>query len=213
MNSLPEKLNRALSQSHEAMLQHPKHDLNLGYRHLIWAEFGISKSLSNQDALIGHKRRTYLAIFSAKHVLPIWNKFYVNNDLSYRSLNLAEKTLNKTIDEETAWKERNMHWERLLEMGNLEEKYQNVHGAGFSAVQALTTSLRDEIFDPSKINLELTDADIDPEEMDASFFASAAQANGAVWDSNSDSLKRKEFWEWWIREAVPNSWKLNFKSY
>ena len=210
---MTEKLNRALSKAHEAISGHPKHDLDLGYRHLIWAEFGFPKSHSNQDDLMGYKRRTCLAILTARHVLPIWNKFYLNNDLPGRSINLALKMFNEKVEEETAWKERNMSWEQLLEMGNLDEKYQNVHGAGFSAVQALTTSLRDEIFDPLEINLELTDADIDPDEMDASFFASVAFAKGPVWDPDSDSLKRKEFWEWWIKEAVPNAWKLNYKSY
>jgi len=42
--------------------------------------------------------------------------------------------------------------------------------------------------------------------MDSSFFAAAAYAGGAVWDSDSDSLKRREFWEWWLNEAVPMAW-------
>jgi len=31
-------------------------------------------------------------------------------------------------------------------------------------------------------NQDLTDADINPDEMDSAFFAAAAYANGAVWD-------------------------------
>ena len=54
--------------------------------------------------------------------------------------------------------------------------------------------------------LHVTDADIDPDDMDASFFAASVYANGAVWNLESGPLLRREFWEWWLKQAVPLSW-------
>ncbi|OPX86540.1 MAG: hypothetical protein A4E53_02973 [Pelotomaculum sp. PtaB.Bin104] len=205
---VPAELIQAIGLAHEAMMAHLQHDLNLGYRRLIWAGLGPHMNSSCQNELIGLKRRVNLAILAAQMVLPIWNKFYPSDDLPYRCIDLARQVLNKNLDENVAWEQRNMFWSKLIDKGNRDQENQVVQGVGFSAVQVLTTALRDEIFEPLKIDLNLTDADIDPEAMDSSFFAAAAYANGAIWNSGSDSLKRQKFWEWWLKEAVPMAWAL-----
>lgn len=80
---------------------------------------------------------------------------------------------------------------------------------GFAAVQALTTAVVDEFFDPDEIELNLTDSE-EFESNDASFHAAVAYANGPVWEIDAspapNSEKRRRFWEWWLTEAVPKSW-------
>ncbi|MBC6454922.1 MAG: hypothetical protein GDA43_18390 [Hormoscilla sp. SP5CHS1] len=30
--------------------------------------------------------------------------------------------------------------------------------------------------------------------------------SGSLWDPSNDASKRREFWEWWLDEAVKNAW-------
>ena len=47
--------------------------------------------------------------------------------------------------------------------------------------------------------------EIDPDEWTACFFASATYCGGASWEQGiGDDLKRREFWEWFLDEAVPS---------
>jgi hypothetical protein len=49
-----------------------------------------------------------------------------------------------------------------------------------------------------------SELEIDPEQWDASFYASLAYAGGAVWEEKAGNPdKRRQFWIWFICEAVP----------
>ena len=48
-------------------------------------------------------------------------------------------------------------------------------GVGYAAVEALYTAVADEDFDPSAIDYDLTDEDVDPYEHDTAFAAAAPQ--------------------------------------
>jgi len=206
MQSLPAELSNILNLAYEAMIAHPQHDLNLGYRRLIYEQLDPGTDIPPQKERDGLKRRVNLAILAAEKVLPFWEKVYPGNGLPQRCLQLARQVLHGQVDDNEAWKQRDLLWAKLVEMGNEDRENQAVQGAGFSAVQVLTAVLRDERFDPGQIDLNLTDADINPDEMDSAFFAAAAYADGAVWDDASDSGKRREFWEWWLKEAAPMVW-------
>ncbi|MBU7005761.1 Imm5 family immunity protein [Phosphitispora fastidiosa] len=208
MASFPEELSKTLNLAYQAMTAHPQHDLNLGYRWLIYEQLGPGKGESRQTGSDGLKKRVNLAISATEKVLPLWGKVYPGNSLPERCIQLANQVLLGQVDANEAWKQRDLFWDHLVEMGNKDQANQVVHGAGFSAVQVLNAVLRNERFDSRQINLNLTDADVNPDEMDAAFFAAAAYANGAVWDEASDSLKRREFWEWWLKEAVPLAWEM-----
>jgi hypothetical protein len=46
-----------------------------------------------------------------------------------------------------------------------------------------------------------SELDLDPDEWDASFYASLAEAGGATWEADADSRARRRFWEWYLGEA------------
>ena len=75
-------------------------------------------------------------------------------------------------------------------------------------MQTLTTALRDEVFDRNQIDLEANDSEIDPDEHDSGFCSAAAYSNGPVWAKDSDSGRRKEFWDWWLTDAVLAAWAV-----
>ena len=56
---------------------------------------------------------------------------------------------------------------------------------------------------PMSINIELTDADIDPDELDAHFLTSCVVAGGTTWDPMSNKEKRRAFWTDWIDNMFP----------
>ena len=77
---------------------------------------------------------------------------------------------------------------------------------GYSALEALSVAVQDEAFDERAVDLASSDADLDADEIDAALSASVAYANGAILYPGSDHVRRREFWEWWLKEAVPAAW-------
>ncbi len=196
--SLPTELTQVIKNAQDAVEKHPYHDLNLGYRQAIWAALGPSLKTSQRGGNnAGLKRRAFLAILTTRYVLPIWERVRPEDHILQDLLAEAEQVLTGTVDKETAWNDRDRFWVYFVDMGNEDEKKQIISGVGFAAVHALTVALQDESFDPSNINYNLTDADIDPDEMDSSFFAASTYANGPVSEPDSDAEKRRDFWEWW----------------
>lgn len=96
----------------------------------------------------------------------------------------------------------------MVELSYLDEEDQRGVAAGFSAVQALRTCIEDELFPLTGVDENLRDNQVDAEDMDASAFASAAYAGGPVWDTSSDPLRRLQFWEWWLSEAVADAFRM-----
>lgn len=91
---IPSTLQKLILDALSSVHLHPSHDLNLGYRHAIWATFGDNEN--------GHRRRAILALKTVRYVLPIWNKKFPYDDRPEYILNLAEKMLAGTISVEVA---------------------------------------------------------------------------------------------------------------
>jgi hypothetical protein len=54
------------------------------------------------------------------------------------------------------------------------------------------------------------DQDIDPEQWHAAFFASVAEAGGAVWEKGVGSaVRRREFWTWYLGCVVSEVGKMS----
>jgi hypothetical protein len=59
---------------------------------------------------------------------------------------------------------------------------------------------------PDHLNQFHSELEFDPELWDACFYASLACAGGAVWEEGvGNSHERREFWNWFIVEAVPQA--------
>jgi hypothetical protein len=193
-------LNEIIEQALIAVRAHPQHDLELGYRQAIWAALEAPTDGTEEAKNIGRKRRLLLAILSAKHVLPIWEKMRPDDTIPHNLLTKAERSLFEKV-------------ESLLDdfsvfatyMNNI--NYEPAVMAGESAAMTLSTALWDEKFDPANIDYNLTNADLDPDYSDAALLASVAYANGSIWEPSSDPEKRCKFWEWWLTEAVPMAWQ------
>jgi hypothetical protein len=56
---------------------------------------------------------------------------------------------------------------------------------------------------PTPINVELTDADIDPDNHDPHFLTSCVVAGGATWEPSADLGLRRAFWINWLEKLFP----------
>jgi hypothetical protein len=185
---------------------HPNNELILPIRKQIWTLLG-PRLIENSKAIhgIGLYRRTRLTMLCTQHVLSIWDKDWLANKGPQQMLSTAEEYLRKQLDYDSAWERMNRFWGELdnSEIGD------NVSiSVGFAAANVVAAALNDEQFDPNdEEDAQFLDEDYDPYDWDASFYASIAYAGGAPGDENSDLQRRKEFWEWYLKEAVPTAWE------
>ena len=198
---IPYFLRRVITDACHAVDSHPQHDLPLGYRHAIYAKMGPRLGSSQDNT--GHKRRTVLALFTVQHVLPLWEKARPDDDTPRNLLVKVEKIL-AGIDQSTE-EEVGRYWSYMDGVAAKTQGRPPV-GVGYAAVEALYTAVADEEFDPSAIDYNLSDEDVDPYEHDTAFAAAADYAGGPTWVPNSDATKRREFWHWWLSEAIPAAW-------
>lgn len=205
---LPEELDVALKSAAEGLASHPRSELILPQRKRIWAALG--PCLMDKDGIravhgIGLQRRTTLAILCARHVRPVWEQVWPNDDDPHQMIKTAELYLNQALDFDSVEERKNQY---LGKLDNLLSKgeHEAAINVGFAAGRAVFTALHDEDFDPHNIDDDLMDEDLDVNEWDASFNAAAAYAGGFPWEENSSSTRRREFWEWYLNEAVPLAW-------
>lgn len=203
---ISEEMRRATDQALTFVRDDPRHDLNPGYRQAVFAAFGPRRDTMPDfpPETVPHQRRAILAILSIEKVLPTWVAAAHGNTLPQDLMRHAR--------------------EELLGLGEREKLEQEVSDAlgyldaaafatgdvaifvGFAAARALGVALLDEPFDAKHINYEVRNADRDPWSTDTAEFAACAAANGAAWDASSDPTKRLAFWEWWLRDAIPQAW-------
>jgi hypothetical protein len=171
--AIPSKLQNLIQEALESVYRHPEHDLNLGYRHAIWAAFGDNS----------HHRRTALAVLTVRHVLPIWYQKFSDDDRPQQILNLAEKVISGDVSRTFAQKYCQRFWREMQQLGYNDSSM--VFTVGCAAVASLDTAIFDENFDDCEIDLNLRDNQ-DTEGNDTAFFAACTYANGAVWDTIPD---------------------------
>jgi hypothetical protein len=143
-------------------------------------------------------------ILAAKKVVPFWEAAFPSDDMPVKLLYDAGKQLLQpeaiTISKENMWAVK-----AYLESISLPDKedFSPLY-AGFSCWAAAGNVLLDiEIWPECKPEIEL-----DVELWDASFFASLAYSGGAIWEETDvvrGPIKRREYWEWFFREAIPQA--------
>jgi hypothetical protein len=207
--NIPSQLEKVINKSLKAVDSHPQHDLNLGYRQAIWTALDYSNNdnliSQNNSNNLGHQRRAFLANLTIAYVLPIWYQEFPHDNLPQYLLSEADKLTRGMVEKEIAEQDYNNFLSYMNQLGYT--KSNMAFTVGYGAVQALGTALYDENFAPDDIDYEITDSQ-DSEGNDASFFAACAYANGPIWKAKSNSQKRREFWQWWLKTAVPQSYNI-----
>jgi hypothetical protein len=205
--ALSEELSRIIEAASEALAANADGELILPRRKRIWTALGprlVEGARATRG--VGLTRRTTLAGLCVRRVLELWTQAWPQNERPVQMLSIAEQYLNESLDFTQAWNSKNMFWGELEKM-----LYEGEHlielNVGFAAANVVTTALNDERFDPQQIEADVMDDDLDPYEWDASLYASAAAAGGFTWETGSDATRRREFWQWYLNEAVPGAWE------
>jgi Immunity protein Imm5 len=148
---------------------------------------------------VGHRRRVALACATADKVVPLWERRLLGDSRPKLMIGLARAYARGEISEEAAREENSRFMTELEDM--LEEEVGNVEYAGWAAVAAVVVAGCDE--DLSEPDSDLDDLDVEVTSWSTAYAASVAYANGAPGQPGSDVSHRREFWNWWLDEAVP----------
>ena len=171
----------------KAVESDPNKHLRLGWRQKIWAD-------------LDRRQRIALAVIGVRHVLPLWQQRYPDSDIPDVALSTIDAIVQGgEVDASDTFDEL---WEAVVHL-SVEQPFPEV-AVGFAAVQALSTAMYDESFDPDDLDTEREDGD-DPESFDSAYYAAVAAAHGQPADPKSNAELRLKFWRWWLTEAVEQS--------
>jgi hypothetical protein len=204
--ALPTELNEALQIASAKLSSNINGELVLSERKRVWRALGERLVEGNRAKRgLGLNRRVKLATLCVRKVLVLWQEVWPEKTGPQEMLLTTEQYLSDSIDYETAWKRVNSFWGEM-ETLICDGEHLTVINVGFAASNMVNTALFDEKFNPNNLEEEILDDNLDPYEWDASFYASAAYSTGFSWEEQSDPLRRREFWEWYLNEAAPSAW-------
>jgi hypothetical protein len=191
------KVDVLFERARSALNKDPTHHLPLGWRQAIWSEIGPRGSAKGW-LINGHLKRAELASTSAYRALPVWRAHFDTDELPMRALEASSAMIRHEIQAQSAESIYDELWRALFRLSA--ETNTTAVAAGFAAVQALGTTIYDELFDPKNADLERLDDD-DPETIDAAYYASIAISGGLPNDHHSNRVHRRSFWTWWLSQA------------
>lgn len=218
MPLVPAELQLLLEQGHAAMLQNQQHLLAPSYRDRIY------RAIGSEDDYHAKRVRGWLGLLTAQKVLPIWKQAWFRSGLAKlpwpddipqpeHLLQHTEAVLVGSADIEIAEAAMQASEAWLLQLDSTAVGLNlPITGffAGLASVKALLEALGYHPFVGGEpwISADYSDTfDLDLESSDAAKWAAYAWAGREV-DSDSNIVKRKEFWEWWLREAIPTAWHM-----
>lgn len=210
VNSLPPHLTHELKAAYESMVNHPQFDVTIGHRYAIYRAMGDTLPSIPKEDRTSHLRRTLLGLITVQHVLPIWEQALPTNLLPHRAIKEVITALENPLLLEGNFPSVN-YWDEcealeyeLSEKG-IDTKFT---GVGVSAFKCIQTLFDDIPYPVEIVDYTVTTFDNDFYEFDGAEWAVVSYGGGA-W-LRGDSRKRREFWEWWLTVAVPQSFRLEF---
>lgn len=203
-------LEQAIQAGLAAMQRDPGLHLDRPFRQAIYAALGPRVDYSFPGGGAGHIRRTHLDRLASQHVLPIWDTVWPSVHLPREILALADQALFASqAERDTARRELGYY---VSEADDFEQADQNQHpfegGVLRAAIKTLSRAVSEVSFDPTHPDLATRDQQTDYNDWDTAFYAAAASSLSVPWRSDAaGNARRRAFWEWWLREAVPAAWE------
>ncbi len=196
-----------IDQALDALNRHPDHKLTLASRAQIWQLMG-ERLLNETSALptIGLWRRTGLALLCTKKVLNLWEENFPENRQPHKMLTTARHYLEQRVDHFSAWDRMNDFWATLDGLFYAQKTKWAIY-AGCAAAQTVKVALFDETFDTGNIQDPKADRAPEQDDWDAALFAALAYCREGYLDESMSRLLRREFWQWYLKEAVPAAYQ------
>ena len=195
-------LSGALESAFHALRADPDGVLALAYRQRIWAAM-VPRLMNGNQAVqgTGLRRRTSLALSCVRRVLPFWEKAWPNDNGPGTLIELIENFFDNKVDRRVLYSEQLALWARVDNLAYERDVVELM--VGCAACGAASTALVDEVFDPDNLELSASDEDRDAYQWDAAYYAAMVLAGGPPRNAESSIERRRQFWEWYLSEAVP----------
>jgi hypothetical protein len=152
----------------------------------------------------GYYRRAKLAIACAYFCLDFLKGHKTEFDLAKNMLEKSILALQSQFDIKELESSNGHLYTAFTNLTDQDEPDFKAVYAGFACFSAANVVLYDNDFDV----LGLNEKESDPSDWEASYYASLAHCGGAIWESVGDIDKRKEFWIWYLRVAIPFAWDM-----
>ena len=160
--------------------------------------------MQNDEEQPGYRRRARLSILCVQYVLPVWEAAYPDDTDTYnmspqRMLEICEGLLRGQLNPTEALQASNRFSVVLEEVlsDNPAASY-----VGYASIGAVAVVVHD--YDP-KVPLDYDDGDLTPDDWDDSYRTDLAASGGEPGEDNSSNQRRREFWQWYLEQAVPHA--------
>ncbi len=197
---IPDDLQSAINIAHQAMHADLEYSLRPYYRSQIYR-------------LLDWQTRGILAVLTVRRYLSIWYRVQPNDPLPEDWLTTAENFIYGRIPREQMEQQHDIaSWITCLdgispEMKALGEKDWHASSILQAAAEALSETLQLYGFDGLDLAPDETDSKVDPWTTDTALWVAVACA-GRSWVPGFDPIKRRAFWTWWLKDALPLAWTL-----
>ncbi len=185
MTILPAHLQHLLRLAQEAVERHPQHDLNLGYRQAIGKAFGPHRDSGLPGNETAHRRRARLCLLTMRHVLPVWEARFPQDNTPHRILDMAQEVLRGALAPDIATNAASRFWATLddiqFDIGP-EDAPLAALSVGYGVAKALVVACGEawDDLDDDEVDYETTDSR-DFTGNDTAFYAAIAWAGGPTW--------------------------------
>jgi hypothetical protein len=193
---LPADLRELLARGRQVLDGRDDGELPLPERRAIRERLGPFDPVDSAQAPPGLRRRVRLGELAARHVLGAWYADRPGDDSPERLLALANAVLDGTVDREDARRQAHRFLDAMQQMDDLGDTGAT---AGEAARKVVLTAVAGDASDRSDAPSE---EEIEPSDWDPTFVAALAAAGYP----DEDTGRRRDYWRWYLDEAVPEAW-------
>lgn len=198
------KVKEAIAVCRAEMEADAKHQMSFGSRHTLLRALGpevLDAKGRGVELAVGKRRRLRLGLEISKRVAPFWVRDYGTSALD---------SLLEQIEGYLAGTVALVDVERASLTGGLMNGPAGKDQAWLAGKAVCGTgwvAVHDELLSPDEgvSEEELADPE-DPDLWDPAFFAAGAWAGGMPWVPAFSAVAYREFWQWYLDEAVPRAW-------
>jgi hypothetical protein len=212
---LPKLLQLEIERAYESLQAHPKGQLTLGHRRAIYATMSDNPMLESGLDKRGHIRRTHCGILAVLKIYPMWEKFLPDNFTLLTFITIAQKRVRgetrpelydhfETVafDYEESFRKLNPEWRAL--------RAYDPAAILNTALHLIVIARDDDVFayeSVHSVDYSFDEKEVEiPYDFDVAGFAAFCYSNGWMSQSSMNPTRRKEFWMWWLAEAVPQAY-------
>jgi hypothetical protein len=194
---LPPDLEERLEHARAVLAEREDGELPLAERRAIRERLGPFEPVDAPSAPAGLRRRVRLGELAARRVLPFWYADRPGDDEPERLLELAGAVVEREADPEEARREAHRFLDRMQSMEDLGDTGAT---AAEAARKVVFTALSGDAGDRTD---EDSEEEMEPDDWDPTFVAALAAAGYP----DEDPAQRREYWRWYLDEAVPEAWR------